>query len=162
MLKQILATSALIAIAAVSIQSASAADGNKFRQLVVEPSGTPGGDADLLLKKKVEQRGLVRIGSGLATAGGSGNGNGGAGQAKFIVAPSQGIPTGNGGGAGNGNGRSGQPAQFIVASGQGIPTGSGGGNGNGNGGGARKNLPQIAALPGGIPTPIKVVDNGGD
>ena len=41
MLKQILATSALIAIAAVSVQSANAADSGKFRQLVVEPSGTP-------------------------------------------------------------------------------------------------------------------------
>ena len=38
MLKQILATSALLAIVAVAAQPASAAAG-KFRQLVVEPTG---------------------------------------------------------------------------------------------------------------------------
>src|SRR5579871_3585284 len=103
MLKQILATSALIAIATVSIQSTAAADGSKFRQLVVEPSGAAGGDTDPLLKKNI--RGLVRLGSGIQTPGGSGNGGngngGGNGQvANFIVAPSQGVPAGNGGGDG--------------------------------------------------------------
>jgi hypothetical protein len=44
MLKQILATSALIAFTAVTIQSASAAGSGKFRQLVVEPSGSPAAD----------------------------------------------------------------------------------------------------------------------
>ena len=41
MLKHILATSALIVIGAVSIQSAGAVEAGKFRQLVVEPAGTP-------------------------------------------------------------------------------------------------------------------------
>ena len=52
MLKQILATSALVAIATVSVQSASAADTAKFRQIVVEPVATASADADLLKKKK--------------------------------------------------------------------------------------------------------------
>ena len=41
MLKQILATSALIVIGVVSIQSAGAVEASKLRQLVVEPAGTP-------------------------------------------------------------------------------------------------------------------------
>ena len=54
MLKQILATSALIAIAALSVGPASAADGGKLRQLVVEPAGTPAGDPAFLKKKKLQ------------------------------------------------------------------------------------------------------------
>ena len=63
MLKQILATSALIVIGAVSIQSAGAVEASKLRQLVVEPAGTPAAAAT---KTEVT---------------------------PFVVKPSEGIPT---------------------------------------------------------------------
>jgi len=122
MLKQILATTTVIAIAVVSLQPASAA--GKFRQLVVEPVGASG-DPILKKKKKVQQL-VVAPGGGIETpaeAGSKGNGKGKQ-VVQFVVAPSDGIPTpGSGGGGGNGNG-------------------NGGGNGNGKSGG-KKFVPLI-------------------
>src|ERR1700716_2020341 len=131
MLKQILATSALIALTAVMIQSANAAGSGKFRQLVVEPSGSPAADP-LIKKQKKIQTLVVQQGQGIQTPGGSGGAsNGGAGGnkgAKFIIAPSQGIPTQT---ADAGNGKSnGKVAHFIVASGPGIKTPDGGNKGH--------------------------------
>jgi hypothetical protein len=136
MLKQILATSALIAIAAVSVQSASAADTTKFRQIVVQPVAIASADADLLKKKKLQPLLRVQPGHGIPTPG--------------VIAN-----------AGNGNSQAGKIAEFAVAPGQGIPTpaaGDAGGKGK-----PQNNLPAIAALPGGgIPTPITVADGGAD
>jgi hypothetical protein len=158
MLKQILATSALIAIVAVAVQPAAAAD--KFRQLVVEPTGA---SADpIVLKKKKIQSLVAQSGNGIATPAdtadaGNGNGNGGGKKgAKFIVAPSQGIPTQTAD-AGNGNG-GGKAVQFIVAPGQGLPTPVD----TGDKGKAKKVLPTLAKASGGIATPVKFADAGAD
>jgi hypothetical protein len=133
MLKQILATSALIAIAALSVGPASAADTGKLRQLVVEPAGTPAADPAFLKKKKLQPLLLVQPGKGIPTAGVTAN-------------------------AGNGNGQAGKITQFVVAPGQGIPTPGAGGKGK-----PQNGLPALAALPGGgIPTPITVADAGAD
>jgi len=163
MLKQILATSALIAIVAVSAQPATAA--SKLRQLVIEPTGA---SADpVLLKKKfptldAQPAGGIVTAAGTADAG-NGNGNGGGNKgAKFIVAPSQGIPTqtadagtGNGGGNGNGGGKA---VQFIVAPGQGLPTPPDGGNQ----GKAKKLFPTFAKASDGIATPVKFAEANAD
>jgi len=140
MLKQILATSALIAIVAVSPQPATAA--GKLRQLVVEPTGA---SADPVLLKKKFPTLVAQPANGIATPAATadaGNGGGNKG-AKFIVAPSQGIPTqtadaGSGNGGGNGNG-GGKGVQFIVAPGQGLPTPPEGGNQ----GKAKKTVPDL-------------------
>jgi hypothetical protein len=153
MLKQILATSALIAITAVSIQSANAATG-KFRQLVVEPAGTP---ADLLLKNKKTDLFILKTGQGIPTPpSGVGSGKTGGKVANFIVAPSNGIPTPTGN-AGTGN-PGGKQAELIVAPGGGIRTGAGAGNGNAG----QPLQPLLLKTSGGIATPIKVADGGGD
>src|SRR5258708_6984745 len=134
MLKQILATTTVIAIAIVSVQSANAASG-KLRQLVVEPAGA---SADpLLLKKKRLQLLLAQPSQGIPTP--AAGGSDGKKVATFIVAPNGGIPTpaGNDGG-GNGKGKGKQVAEFVVAPTDGIPTPTGGaGNGAGNGGGKK-------------------------
>jgi len=153
MLKQILATSALIAITAVSIQSANAATG-KFRQLVVEPAGTP---ADLLLKNKKTDLFILKTGQGIPTPpSGVGSGKTGGKVANFIVAPGNGIPTPTGN-AGTGN-PGGKQAELIVAPGGGIRTGAGAGNGNAG----QPLQPLLLKTSGGIPTPIKVADGGGN
>ena len=127
----------------------------------------------------------MQQGQGIPTPSGSGGNKG----AKFIVAPSQGIPTQT---ADAGNGKSnGKVAQFIVAPGQGIPTGGGNGNGNGSGNGNAQGgkvaqfivapgqgiptqagggnngktenaFPTLVSASGGIPTPITLADAGGD
>jgi hypothetical protein len=154
MLKQILATSALLAIVAVSAQPATAAD--KFRQLVVEPTGA---SADPLILKKKKVQSLVALpGNGIQTpaeTADAGKGNGGNKGAKFIVAPSQGIPTQTAD-AGNGNG-GGKAVQFIVAPGQGLPTPP-----EGNQGKPKKLFPTFAKGSGGIATPVQVADAGAD
>jgi hypothetical protein len=157
MLKQILATSALIAITAVSIQSANAATG-KFRQLVVEPAGTP---ADLLLKKtKTATPFILKTGQGILTPpGGEDPSKTGGKVANFIVAPGNGIPTPTGN-AGTGN-PGGKQVELIVAPGGGIPTPIGGASaGSGNAG--QPLQPLVLKTSGGIPTPIKVADSGSD
>ena len=158
MLKQILATSALLAIVAVAVQPASAADRSKFRQLVVEPTGA---SADpIVLKKKKIQSLVAQSGNGIQTPAetadaGSGNGGGKKG-AKFIVAPSQGIPTQTAD-AGNGNG-GGKAVQFIVAPGQGLPTPVE----TGSKGKPKKIFPTLAKASGGIATPVKFADAGAE
>jgi hypothetical protein len=158
MLKQILATSALLAIVAVAVQPASAADRSKFRQLVVEPTGA---SADpIVLKKKKIQSLVAQSGNGIQTPAetadaGSGNGGGKKG-AKFIVAPSQGIPTQTAD-AGNGNG-GGKAVQFIVAPGQGLPTPTE----TGSKGKPKKIFPTLAKASGGIATPVKFADAGAE
>jgi hypothetical protein len=156
MLKQILATSALIAIVAVSTQSASAA--GKLRQLVVEPAGA---SADpIILKTKKFPTLVAQPGSGIQTpaqTADAGNGNGGGNKAaKFIVAPGQGIPSQTAD-AGNGNG-GGKAAQFVVAPGPGLPTPPDGGN-QGN---AKQLFPTAGKASGGIATPVKFAEAGSD
>jgi hypothetical protein len=159
MLKQILATSALIAIVAVSAQPATAASTGKFRQLVVEAPGTPAVDPLILKKKKVPTL-VFQPGAGIATppeTADAGNGGGNKGT-KFIVAPSQGIPTQTadaGGGDGNGGGKA---VQFVVAPGQGLPTPPDGASQ----GTPKKLFPTFAKVPGGIATPTQVADTGAD
>ena len=161
MLKQILATTALIAIAAVSAESASAADTGKLRQLVVEPSGASAGPATL--KKKKFPTLVVQQGKGIQAPtevadGGNGNGNGGGNKgAKFIVAPSQGTPT-PADTADAGNGKSGgKVVQFVVAPGQGLPTPADTGKGK-----PKKIFPTLAKASGGIATPVQVAAAGPD
>jgi hypothetical protein len=160
MLKQILATSALIAIATVSAQSANAADSGKFRQLVVEPAGASA--EPVILKKKKFPTLIAQPGKGIQTpsdVADAGNGNAGGNQrAKFIVAPSGGIPT-PADTADVGNGKSGGKAvQFVVAPGQGLPTpAETGGKGK-----PKKIFPTLAKASGGIATPIQVADVGPD
>jgi hypothetical protein len=88
MLKQILTTSALIAIAAISVQSANAADLTKFRQLVVEPTAAPVTAAAVDPAAHKRQRLLVAptesIPTETADAGHA---------AQFVLAPSQGLET---------------------------------------------------------------------
>jgi len=153
-LKQILATSACIAILTVSVQSASAA-GTKFRQLIVEPAGTP--SSDLLLKNKKFEPLVVKTGQGISTpAGGAlGGKTGGSPGANFIVAQGGGIPTPAGSGGAN-NGKIGGPpaAQFIIAPSGGIPTaGAGGGNG-------KAVEPLLLKTSSGIPTKVATADPG--
>jgi len=154
MLKQILATSALLAIVAVAPQPATAA--GKFRQLVVE---TAGASADpVILKKKKFPSLVAQSGNGIQTPtetadAGSGNGGGKKG-AKFIVAPSQGIPTQTAD-AGNGNG-GGKAVPFIVAPGQGLATPVE----TGSKGKPKKIFPTLAKSSGGIVTPVSFADAG--
>jgi len=155
MLKQILATSALIAIVAVSTQSASAAD--KFRQLVVEPAGA---SADPVILKKKFPTLVAQPANGIQTPAqtadvGNGNGAGNKG-AKFIVAPAQGIPSQTAD-AGNGNG-GGNAAQFVVAPGSGLPTPPDAGN-QGN---AKQLFVTAGRASGGIATPVKFAEAGSD
>ena len=93
MLKQIVATSALMAIVAVSAETASAADTTKFRQLVIEPAGAPAAVANVDAKKR--QRLLLLPSEGAPTATADA-GNGAAGH--FVVAPSEGLLTPTDGG----------------------------------------------------------------
>src|SRR5579872_4441855 len=69
MLKKLLATSALVVIGAVLIQSANAADDLKTRQIVVEPAGAHAPDAAGLPTAgaaKTENL-IVKTGDGIAT-----------------------------------------------------------------------------------------------
>ena len=102
MLKKLLATSALIAIGAVFVQSASAAD-DGIRSLVVEAKGTSAPDAAGLPiadagKGKVEPF-VLKQGGGIATPTKTADANPDAGAesgkpaTKFIIAPSGGIAT---------------------------------------------------------------------
>src|SRR5437016_3198065 len=101
MLKQILATTTVIAIAIVSVQSANAASG-KLRQLVVEPAGA---SADPLLKKKKLQLLVAQPSQGIPTPTAGAGGSDGKKIATFVVAPNGGIPTPAGNdGVGNGKG----------------------------------------------------------
>ena len=134
MLKQILATTTVLAIAVVSIQSASAASG-KFRQLVVEPAGA---SADPILKKKKKFQQLVvaarpghsdrRMPTPARPAASR------CSSSSRPAAASRPRPTA----AAKATARA-SVAQLVVASGDGIPTpGSGGGAGNGGGNGNGK------------------------
>jgi len=88
MLKQIAATSALIAIVAVSTQTASAADTGKFRQLVIEPAGASADVGKVDPRKR--QRLLIAPSQGIPTnTADAGN----VGAVQLIVAPAQEIPT---------------------------------------------------------------------
>jgi hypothetical protein len=153
MLKQILATTAVLAIVAVSVQSANAANG-QFRQIVVEPAG--GSADDLLLKKnkKVNQLFILKTGQGIPTppVGAVAGKTGGKPVANFIVAPGNGIPSGNGG-IGKPAGSS--VAQFVVAPGAGIPSG---GAGPANGKSVQPFLLKVSG--GGIPTKVASADPG--
>jgi hypothetical protein len=155
MLKQILVTSACIAILAVSAQSATAA-GTKFRQLVVEPAGTP--SSDLLLKNKKIQPLIATAGQGIPTPSGAATGGkaGGNPGGKFIVAQGGGIPTPAGNG-GTDSGKIGGPptAQFLIAPTGGIPTGAGGAGGNG-----KAVEPLLVNAPSGIPVNVATADPG--
>lgn len=147
MLKQILVTTAVLAIAAVSVQSASA----KTRQIVVEP----GASDDLLLKKGKKPNFLiVKTGSGISTPQNGAN-PGGPAVANFIVAPNGGIPTPpvpNGGPAKTGL----KTPELLVAQGSGIATPNGGGSG-GNPGQVQ---PLLLKTSGGIPTRVASADPG--
>ena len=149
MLKQILVTTAVVAIAALSVQSASA----KTRGIVVEQGGN-----DLLLKKgKKQNLFILKTGQGIPTppSGGVSGKNGGTPVANFIVAPNGGIPTPPpSGGVGKTGGK--LPA-LVVAQGSGIATPNGGGAGNGNGGGVQ---PLLLKTSGGIPTKVASADPG--
>jgi len=160
MLKPILATSALIAIAAVIAQPSSAADRGKFRQLVVEAPGSP---TDAVAQKKKKFPALVvEAGKGIQTPTDTADarnrksdGNKGA---KFIVAPGGGIPT-PGDTSDAGNGKAGDKvAQFVVAPGGGIPTPAD----TGGKGKPKKVSPTFAKAPVGIATPVEVADIGAD
>jgi len=107
MLKKLLATSALIAIGAVFVQSASAADETQIRSLVVEAKGSSAPDAGSLPitiagKAKVEPFVLKQDG-GIATPTKIADANPDAGAetgkpvTKFVIAPPGGIasPTGD-------------------------------------------------------------------
>src|SRR5215212_1473663 len=87
MLKQILATTTVIAIVFGSVQSASAAR-SKLRQLVVEPTGAS--SEPILKKKKKFQQLVIDPSPGIPTPAGKANGKK---VAKFIVAPGGGIAT---------------------------------------------------------------------
>jgi len=93
MLKQIVATSALMAILAVSAETASAADTTKFRQLVIEPAGAPAAVANVDAKKRQRLLLLPSEGAPTATAD-AGNGE----AAHFVVTPSKGLLTPTDGG----------------------------------------------------------------
>jgi hypothetical protein len=138
------------------VQPASAADRSKFRQLLVEPTGA---SADpIVLKKKKIQSLVAQSGNGIQTpaeTADAGNGGGKKG-AKFIVAPSQVIPTQTAD-AGNDNG-GGKAVQFIVAPGQGLPTPVD----TGSKGKPKKIFPTLAKASGGIATPVKFADAGAD
>jgi len=91
MLKQIVATSALMAIVAVSAETASAADATKFRQLVIEPAGAPADVANLDANKR--QRLLLLPSEGAATTDVANRE-----AAKFVVASGEGRLTPTDGG----------------------------------------------------------------
>jgi len=168
MLKQILVTTAVVAIAAVSIQPASA----KSRAIVVDGAGS-----DLLLKKgKTQNLFILKNGQGIPTPP-SGGKPLGTPTANFIVAPNGGIPTPPPNGAGKVGGK--LPA-LLVAQGSGISTPSGGGNpgkvqplllktsgggiptpnGGGNGGNPGGVQPLLVKTSGGIPTQVASADPG--
>ena len=86
MLKQILTTSALIVIGAASIQSATAADFRKFRQLVVEPSGKAAGGSPI---KKLQL--LVAPPTGVNASSDTPVVTDNQPSKKFIVAPQNGV-----------------------------------------------------------------------
>jgi hypothetical protein len=141
MLKQILATTAVLAAVAVSIPAAHAAG---FRQLVVEPTGASADDGFLKRFKKPNFL-ILKNGQGIPTPPKSG-----APVANFIVAPGGGIATPTGG-AGSGNpGNGGVKNELVVAPTGGIGTPAGGGNPV-NPPGGRNEL--VVASGGGIPTP---------
>jgi hypothetical protein len=150
MLKQILLTTAVIAMAAASVQSANA----KTRQILIDPAGSN----DLLLKKgKTQNFLIVKNGQGIPTpqAGvGSANPNG-APSANFIVAPTGGIPTppvSAGGPSKTGV----KTPELLVAQGAGIATPTGGASG-GNPGQVQ---PLLVKTSGGIPTEVASADPG--
>ena len=91
MLKQIVATSALMAIVAVAAQAASAADTTKFRELVIEPAAAQAESGNVDAKKR--QRLLLLPSEGTATAD-AGKGEAG----HFVVAPIEGLLTPTDGG----------------------------------------------------------------
>jgi hypothetical protein len=155
MLKQILATTAVLAIVAVSVQTANAANG-QFRQLVVEPAGASADDALLKKNKKFKPLFILKNGQGIPTppVGAVAGKTGGKPVANFIVAPGNGIPTPNGkAGIGSPGGK--PVTQFVVAPGAGIPTG---GAGAGNGKGFQPLLLKTSG--GGIPTKVASADPG--
>jgi hypothetical protein len=109
MLKQLLATSALVIVGAVFIQSANAADDSKLRQLIVEPAGSHAPDAAGLPATnagKVEPS-LVKTDGGIATPAPVQTADSGAAAAiaangaalaskpvnELVVSPSGGVPT---------------------------------------------------------------------
>src|SRR5947209_17421795 len=104
MLKKLLATSALIAVGAAFVQSASAADDSKLRQLVVEPAGTHAPDAAGLPTAdagKAKQF-ILKQGGGIPTPTQTADANPDAGASKdkakeFVIAPPGGIATPAGG-----------------------------------------------------------------
>ena len=91
MLKQIVATSALMTIVAVAAQAASAADTTKFRELVIEPAAAQAESGNGDAKKR--QRLLLLASEGTATAD-AGKGEAG----HFVVAPIEGLLTPTDGG----------------------------------------------------------------
>ena len=107
MLKKLLATSALIAVGAAFVQSASAADDSKLRQLVVEPAGTHAPDAAGLPTADARKGKVVpfvlKQGGGIPTPTQTADANPNAGASKdsptkqFIIAPPGGIATPAGG-----------------------------------------------------------------
>src|SRR5262249_45798990 len=156
MLKQILATSGLVAIAAVSTHPVLAADNEKFRQLVVEAQGTPSTDP-IVKKKKTFPTLAIKPSQGIPTptdTADAGNGNKGA---KFIVAPGQGLPTPGGTPAGNGQGGT-KVVQFVVAPGQGLPTPLD----SGDKGKPKKEFPTLARPPGSRAPRVRGADAGAD
>lgn len=156
MLKHILATTAVLAVAAVSVQSANAANG-QFRQLVVQPISASSDDALLKKNKKVKPLFLLKAApsSGIATPPlGGASKTGGSPVANFIVAPGKGAPTGN---AGAGNPGGNPVAEFVVAPGAGHPSQAGSAGGAG-GKGFQPLLLKTSG--GGIPTKVASVDPG--
>src|SRR5438874_2342669 len=99
MLKKLLATSALIAVGAAFVQSASAADDSKLRQIVIQPAGAHAPDAAGLPDTKITPF-VLKQGGGIATPTQTADANPDAGAVKdkgasnkLIVAPSGGIST---------------------------------------------------------------------
>jgi len=153
MLKQILMTTAVVAIAAVSVQPASA----KSRAIVVD---------ELPVKKG--KTGISNPPSGVKPVGTP--------TANFIIAPKGGIPTPPPTGAGKTGGK--VPA-LLVAQGPGIATPPGGGNpgnvqpllvqtsggiatpnGGGGNGNPGEDQPLLVKTSGGIPTQVASADPG--
>lgn len=101
MLKKLLATSALIAVGAAFVQSASAADDSKLRQLVVEPAGTHAPDAAGLPTPNAGEakQFVLKQGGGIPTPTQTADANPDAGASKdkpakeFVIAPPGGIST---------------------------------------------------------------------
>lgn len=149
MLKQILATSALMAIAGFSVQSAVAADASKFRQLVIEPAGTPAAVADAgNLDASKRQRLIIAPAEDIPTNSAD------AGEAdQLLIAPGKGIDTQVAPGEANGKKPFPAPAQIsdstatpvkLVATAEPIPAAAG------------KGLPGIAPAPKGFSTSVEI------